>query len=251
MDLELQGKAAIVTGAASGIGRAIALALSREGADLVLADIDVAGCERTLALMRAVRGDAQGVVIRADAGEYGDHEATVNAALDAYGGLDIAVNNAGIGGEAKITGEMSPDGWRRVIDVNLNGVYYAMHAQLPALLARGGGAIVNIASILGQAGWRTASAYVASKHGVVGLTKSAALEYAERGIRINAVGPGFIETPILGEDPEALRQLAALHPVKRLGRPEEVGDLVAYLASARASLVTGAYYPVDGGYLAQ
>lgn len=251
MDLELQGKAAIVTGAASGIGRAIALALSREGADLVLADIDVAGCERTLALMRAVRGDAQGVVIRADAGEYGDHEATVNAALDAYGGLDIAVNNAGIGGEAKITGEMSPDGWRRVIDVNLNGVYYAMHAQLPALLARGGGAIVNIASILGQAGWRTASAYVASKHGVVGLTKSAALEYAERGIRINAVGPGFIETPILGEDPEALGQLAALHPVKRLGRPEEVGDLVAYLASARASLVTGAYYPIDGGYLAQ
>ncbi len=251
MDLELQGKAAIVTGAASGIGRAIALALSREGADLVLADIDVAGCERTLALMRAVRGDAQGVVIRADAGEYGDHEATVNAALDAYGGLDIAVNNAGIGGEAKITSETSPEGWRRVIDVNLNGVYYAMHAQLPALLARGGGAIVNIASILGQAGWRTASAYVASKHGVVGLTKSAALEYAERGIRINAVGPGFIETPILGEDPEALRQLAALHPVKRLGRPEEVGDLVAYLASARASLVTGAYYPVDGGYLAQ
>lgn len=251
MDLELQGKAAIVTGAASGIGRAIALALSREGADLVLADIDVAGCERTLALMRAVRGDVQGVVIRADAGEYGDHEATVNAALDAYGGLDIAVNNAGIGGEAKITSETSPEGWRRVIDVNLNGVYYAMHAQLPALLARGGGAIVNIASILGQAGWRTASAYVASKHGVVGLTKSAALEYAERGIRINAVGPGFIETPILGEDPEALRQLAALHPVKRLGRPEEVGDLVAYLASARASLVTGAYYPVDGGYLAQ
>lgn len=251
MDLELQGKAAIVTGAASGIGRAIALALSREGADLVLADIDTAGCERTLALMRAARADARGEIIRADAGQYADHEATVNAALDAYGGLDIAVNNAGIGGEAKITGEMSPEGWRRVIDVNLNGVFYAMHAQLPALLARGGGSIVNIASILGQVGWRTAAAYVASKHGVVGLTRTAALEYAERGIRVNAVGPGFVETPILGEDRDALQHLASLHPVKRLGRPEEIGDLVAWLASARASLVTGAYYPADGGYLAQ
>lgn len=251
MDLELGGKVAIVTGAASGIGRAIALVLSREGADLVLADIDVAGCERTLALMRAECEDARGVVVRADASRYDDHEATVNAALDEYGGLDIAVNNAGIGGEPKITGELGPEAWRRVIDVNLNGVYYAMHAQLPALLARGGGAIVNIASILGQAGWRTASAYVASKHGVVGLTKTAALEYATRGIRINAVGPGFIETPILGEDPEALAQLAALHPVGRLGQPQEVGDLVAWLASARASLVTGACYPVDGGYLAQ
>lgn len=251
MDLELQGKAAIVTGAASGIGRAIALALSREGAELVLADIDVAGCEQTLARMRTARADAQGVVVRADASQYTDHEATVNAALDAFGGLDIAVNNAGIGGEAKITGEVGPEDWRRVIDVNLNGVYYAMHAQLPALLARGGGAIVNIASILGQVGWRTGSAYAASKHGVIGLTKSAALEYAERDIRINVVGPGFIETPILGEDPEALQQLASLHPVRRLGQPEEVADLVAYLASARASLVTGAYYPVDGGYLAQ
>lgn len=251
MDLELQGKAAIVTGAASGIGRAIALALSREGAGLVLADIDVAGCERTLALMRAARGDAKGVVVRADASQYADHEATVNAALDAFGGLDVAVNNAGIGGEANIVGELSPEGWRRVIDVNLNGVYYAMHAQLPALLARGGGAIVNIASILGQVGWRTASAYVASKHGVVGLTRTAALEYAERGIRINAVGPGFVETPILGEDPATLAHLATLHPVQRLGQPEEIGDLVAYLASARASLVTGAYYPADGGYLAQ
>ncbi|WP_132998653.1 SDR family NAD(P)-dependent oxidoreductase [Luteimonas arsenica] len=251
MDLELQGKAAIVTGAASGIGRAIALSLSREGADLVLTDIDVAGCEQTLAQMRAARADAKGVVLRADASRLDDHEATVNAALDAYGGLDIAVNNAGIGGEANLTCDMSPEGWRRVIDVNLNGVYYAMHAQLPALLARGGGSIVNIASILGRVGWRTASAYVASKHGVVGLTKTAALEYAERGIRINAVGPGFVETPILGADPEVLEHLATLHPIQRLGQPGEVGDLVAYLASARASLVTGAYYPADGGYLAQ
>lgn len=251
MDLELQGKAAIVTGAASGIGRAIALALSREGAHLVLADIDAAGCEQTLALMRMERAQAQGVVVRADAAELTDHEATVKTALDAFGGLDIAVNNAGIGGEANVTGEMSPEGWRKVIDLNLSGVFYAMHAQLPALLARGGGSIVNIASILGSTGWRTASAYVASKHGVVGLTKTAALEYATRGIRINAVGPGFVATPIIGEDPETLRHLASLHPVQRLGQPEEVGDLVAYLASARASLVTGAYYPVDGGYLAQ
>ena len=251
MDLELQGKAAIVTGAASGIGRAIACALSREGADLVLADIDADGCERTLALMREARPDARGVVIRADAALAEDHEATVRAAVEAFGGLDVAVNNAGVGGEAAILGEMSPEGWRRVIDINLNGVFHAMHAQLPALLARGGGSIVNIASILGQVGWRTASAYVASKHGVVGMTRAAALEYAGHRIRINAVGPGFVETPILGRDPQALAQLAALHPVQRLGRPEEIGDLVAWLASARASLVTGAYYPADGGYLAQ
>jgi len=251
MDLELQGKAAIVTGAASGIGRAIACALSREGADLVLADIDTAGCEATLALMREARDDARGVVIRADAALPEDHAATVRAAVEAFGGLDVAVNNAGVGGEAAILGEMSAEGWRRVIDINLNGVFHAMHAQLPALLARGGGSIVNIASILGQVGWRTASAYVASKHGVVGMTRAAALEYATQGIRINAVGPGFVETPILGRDPQALAQLAALHPVRRLGRPEEIGDLVAWLASARASLVTGAYYPADGGYLAQ
>ena len=251
MDLELQGKAAIVTGAASGIGRAIALSLAREGANLVLADIDTDGCGATLALMREARADADGVVVRADAGRLEDHVATVRAAQDAFGGLDIAVNNAGIGGEANLVGEMSPEGWRRVIDVNLNGVFYAMHAQIPALLARGGGSIVNIASILGRVGWRTASAYVASKHGVVGLTKTAALEYATQGIRINAVGPGFVETPIIGEDPETLRHLASLHPVQRLGQPPEIGDLVAWLASARASLVTGAYYPADGGYLAQ
>lgn len=251
MDLELKGKSAIVTGAGSGIGRAIALALSREGADVVLADIDESGCGETLRRMLQVRADARGVVVRADAAQLADQEATVQAAIDHFGGLDVAVNNAGIGGEANITGEMSPEGWRRVIEVNLNGVYYAMHAQLPAMLARDGGAIINMASILGSVGWRTAAAYVASKHGVVGLTRTAALEYAGRGIRINAVGPGFVETPIIGEDPDVRKHLASLHPVQRLGRPEEVADLVAYLSSARASLVTGAYYPVDGGYLAQ
>lgn len=251
MDLELKGKSAIVTGAGSGIGRAIALALSSEGADVVLADIDEPGCGETLRRMLQVRADARGVVVRADAAQLADQEATVQAAIDHFGGLDVAVNNAGIGGEANITGELSPEGWRRVIEVNLNGVYYAMHAQLPAMLARDGGAIINMASILGSVGWRTAAAYVASKHGVVGLTRTAALEYAGRGIRINAVGPGFVETPIIGEDPDVRKHLASLHPVQRLGRPEEVADLVAYLSSARASLVTGAYYPVDGGYLAQ
>jgi|LSQX01.3.fsa_nt_gb NAD(P)-dependent dehydrogenase (short-subunit alcohol dehydrogenase family) len=251
MDLELKGTSAIVTGAGSGIGRAVALALSREGANVVLADIDEAGCRETLeGMQRAVAG-ARGVVVRADAALPADHAATVEAAIANFGGLDIAVNNAGIGGEANLTGELSPEGWRRVIAVNLDGVYYAMHAQLPAMLERGGGAIVNMASILGSVGWRTAAAYVASKHGVVGLTRTAALEYAARGIRINAVGPGFVQTPILGADPGVLEHLAGLHPVQRLGQPAEVADLVAYLCSARAGFVTGAYYPVDGGYLAQ
>ena len=251
MDLELQGKAAIVTGAASGIGRAIALALSREGADLVLADIDVAGCEQTHARLQAARPGARAVVLRADAASAEDHVAAVRAATEAFGGLDVAGNNAGIGGESNPTADLSPGGWRRVIEVNLDGVFYAMHAQIPALLARGGGAIVNVASILGSVGWPSAPAYVAAKHGVVGLTRTAALEYADRGIRVNAVAPGFVETPILGDDPARLAQLAGLHPIGRLGRPEEIGDVVAWLASARASLVTGACYPADGGYLAR
>lgn len=249
MELELQGKTALVSGAASGIGRATAIGYAREGANVVLSDIDGEGCQKTLELMGKANAQAKGIIVHADAGKAEDHEKTVRAALDAFGGLDAACNNAGIGGESNPVNEMSVAGWNKVIEVNLSGVFYAMRAQLAHM--NRGGSIVNIASILGQAGWATAAAYVASKHGVVGLTRTAALEYAEQGIRINAVGPGFIETPILGEDRAVLDSLAQLHPVKRLGKPDEVADLVMYLSSARASLITGAYYPVDGGYLAK
>src|SRR6185437_3554527 len=151
--------------------------------------------------------------------------------------LDVAVNNAGIGGEQNPTGDYSPDGWRRVIDINLSGVFYCMRFEIPALLKRGGGAIVNMASILGSVGFANSSAYVAAKHGVVGLTKNAAIEYATRGIRVNSVGPGFIATPLLSASLDAAAQqaIADLHPMKRMGTPEEVANLVCFLASDAAS----------------
>ena len=159
---------------------------------------------------------------------------------------------AGIGGELNPAGDMSVKGWRTVIELNLSGVFYAMRYQLPAMLGAGGGVIVNMASILGQVGAARSSGYVAAKHGVVGLTKAAALEYAAKGVRINAVGPGYIDTPLLESlSADARAALVGLHPIGRLGRAEEVAELVVWLSSDRASFVTGAYYPVDGGYLAQ
>jgi len=163
------------------------------------------------------------------------------------------VNNAGIGGPAAPTGEYPLDGWEKVIGVNLNGVFYGMRYQIPAMLKSGGGSIINIASILGQVGFAYSSAYVAAKHGVVGLTKNAAIEYAAQGIRVNSVGPGFIKTPLLDKNlsEEQMAGIAALHPIGRLGRAEEVAELVLWLASDKASFVTGSYHAVDGGYLAR
>lgn len=167
--------------------------------------------------------------------------------------MHIAVNNAGVGGPAAPTGEYPVDGWDKVIAINLSGVFYGLRYQIPAMLEHGGGSIINMASILGQVGTRFSGAYVAAKHGVVGLTKSAALEYAEHNIRINSVGPGYIRTPLLTKHltPEQMDNLVQLHPVGRLGESKEIAELVLWLASDKASFVTGAYYAADGGYLAQ
>lgn len=251
MSHDFEGKVAIVTGAASGIGAAIARALAADGAKVLVADLDPAGAEAVASAIKASGGTARAIEVNvADAVEV---EAMVEAAKSAFGGLHLAVNNAGIGGPAAMTGEYPLDGWHKVIDINLNGVFYGMRYQLPAIVASGGGAIVNMASILGSVGFATASAYVAAKHAVVGLTKVAAIEYAKHGVRINSIGPGFIDTPLLSKhlDEAALTVIRGLHPVGRLGTSEEVAALTAFLLSDEASFITGCYHLVDGGYVAQ
>ena len=173
--------------------------------------------------------------------------------VERHGRLDIAVANAGIGGEQQPSGDYSTEGWRRVMNVNLDGVFYTQRAAIRAMRKSGGGSVINMASILGQVGFSNSSAYAASKHGVVGLTQTAAWEHASDNIRVNAVGPGFILTPLVERslDPAALQFLSSQHALQRLGSSEEVAELVAWLASDAASFVTGAYYPVDGGYLAR
>ncbi len=246
---ELEGKVALVTGAASGIGRAIALAYAREGAAVVVSDLNEKGGQETVRLVEAAKGRA--VFHRADVASPAECDALAAEAVRAFGRLDVACNNAGIAGASAPIAEHPVDAWDRVIAVNLSSVFYGMRAQIPHLLARGG-AIVNVASILGVVGYAGAAAYVAAKHGILGLTQNAALEYAARRIRVNCVGPAFIDTPLLsGLDPEARAAIVQLHPIGRLGHSEEVAELVLWLSTERASFMNGAYVPIDGGYLAR
>ncbi len=249
----VQGKVAIVTGGSSGIGRATSLIFAREGAKVVVADVLVEGGEETVSLIKAAGGEA--VFIRTDMAKPADVEAMVQKAVSAYGRLDCAHNNAGIEGATGRTADYKEADWDRVIQINLTGVWLCMKYEIQQMLKQGGGAIVNTASDAGLLGVPQMPAYVASKHGVVGLTKTAALEYAKSGIRVNAVCPGVIKTPmvdrITGQRPGRAERMTAAEPVGRMGKPEEIGEAVVWLCSEAASFVTGLPMPVDGGVAAQ
>ncbi|WP_207515419.1 SDR family NAD(P)-dependent oxidoreductase [Longitalea luteola] len=246
----LEQKVAIITGSASGIGKATALLFAENGAKVVVSDINENHGNKVVEEIKAMRGES--AFFKADSASPEENEALVRFALQQFGKLDIAVNNAGIGGPLSPTGEYPLEGWKKTIDINLSGVFYGLRYQIPAML-ESGGSIINVASILGQAGTKMSPAYVAAKHGVVGLTKAAALEYADKNIRINSVGPGYIKTPLIMNtlDETARNALVELHPIGRLGESEEIAELILWLASSKSSFVTGAYYPADGGYLAQ
>ncbi|NIZ10128.1 SDR family NAD(P)-dependent oxidoreductase [Pseudooceanicola sp. HF7] len=251
MDLTFNGKTAIVTGAASGIGAAIAEELAASGATVIVADLQKESAQAQVDKITAAGGKALPY-----AANVADPEAVaglVDFATSETGALHMMVNNAGIGGAQAPVGEYPIDSWKQVIDVNLNGVFYGMRYAIPAIKAAGGGSIVNIASILGSVGIAGSAAYVTAKHGVVGLTKSAAIEHSKEGVRINSVGPGFIHTPLVDSNLDADTQeaLSGAHPIGRMGTPEEVASLVVYLLSDRASFVTGSYHLVDGAYTAQ
>ena len=248
----LDGKVTIVTGAASGIGRAASRVFHAAGASLALVDRDEDGLRETAAGIEAAGGGV--LVARADIADAGEVEAAVASTLARYGRLDCAFNNAGVDSFEWALAELPDEEWRRVIEIDLTGVFFCMKHEVRAMRAGGGGAIVNTSSGLGLVAVANQSAYVAAKHGVIGLTKAAALEYVTEGIRVNAVCPGIIRTPMadrgIAGNPAVAEALAKLQPIGRLGEPEEVANAALFLLSDAASFITGEALAVDGGYLA-
>jgi NAD(P)-dependent dehydrogenase (short-subunit alcohol dehydrogenase family) len=253
MSDKFHGKVALVTGASSGIGRATALAFAANGAAVVIADVNEQ--DGQAAANEIADSGGRSIFVATDVSKRAEVEELVSQTVSAYGGLDFAFNNAGIEGEMASTVDCTEEDWDRVLGINLKGIWLCMRAEIPVMLERGGGSIVNCASVAGLVGFTNACAYSASKHGVVGLTKTTALEYSTSGIRVNAVCPGVIDTPMIQRyvhiHPEAEGALASGEPVGRLGQPEEIANAVVWLSSAKASFVTGHAMAVDGGWVAQ
>ncbi|MBF4575648.1 MULTISPECIES: SDR family NAD(P)-dependent oxidoreductase [unclassified Frondihabitans] len=247
---KFEGKVAIVTGGGSGIGEGISKALAAEGASVVVTDIKLDAAQRVVDEIVGAGGTAS--AFEGNTSVAADSEKTVEFAQQTYGALHLAVNNAGIGAAPAKIGDYDIAAWDRVVGVDLSGVFYGLRYQLPALVAAGGGAIVNMSSVLGSVGIAQNAAYVASKHALIGLTKVAALEYSAQGVRTNAVGPGFIDTPLVRSSLSAdeLTALEAQHATGRLGTDAEVAALTLFLLSDDASFITGSYHLVDGGYSA-
>ncbi len=246
----MKGKVAIITGAASGIGRATAELFAVHGAFVVAADINIDAARETLELIK--KSGEKGIALEVDISQEDQVKSMVEETIDRFGQLDFACNNAGIEGEQAFTTECSPENWSRVIDINLRGTWLCMKYEIPEMLKNTEGAIVNISSIAGLLGFAGLPAYVSSKHGINGLTKTAALEYANRGIRINSVCPAAVQTAmidrILGEEGESRADLIKQHPMERFGRPEEVAEAAVWLCSEKASFITGQTLAVDGGF---
>ena len=249
----LEGKIALVTGGSSGIGRAAALLFAREGAKVAIADVLEEGSEETVQMVKKSGGQA--IFFKTDVSKSNEVEALIKKTVESYGRLDCAFNNAGIGGGRAKTAKCTEEEWERVISINLKGVWLCMKYEIPQMLEQGGGAIVNTSSVAGVVGFQGTPAYVASKHGVVGLTKAAALEYATSGIRVNAVCPGVIHTPmidrIVAARPDMAEVYRTMHPIGRLGEAEEIAEAAVWLCSEAASFVTGHCMVVDGGLVAR